>query len=694
MDSDTPMSDASPPPSAGPANHNGDGDVEFLATSRARRSTAGKNMATLIDAEADDELALLFAEEEDDEEFDSAEGEPGQADEGVDEADDMQLDSSSDEEDQGPNAQEDELEGERELERQAKAERLAKKRKEQEGLRFTTLRKRVKIDPTAASSSSPRTPTIPTAPRPKKKSERISWLPTPEEGPTRSSSRRQTMQNKELTHARLKDSEEKRVRLIATMEEAARRKEKLKPKQMTQADRLAEAARTERLNAKSLNRWEEMERRRAEEQKARLEALQNRRLEGAVVSWWSGFAKWVNGRLARVGNKEIAIDEGEGRKRKGADGEEKKGKARKGEKGNDKEKAVDWGDKVADAEKAKAGGADEQGLTQSGEKDGSQQITFAPPQVPGSFLDGIHIYASMKDDIHGGSTASRVQDSGAARTTMNTSTVPTPASQTPASKASAESAVPPQSSTSQAPPAEATPKPAEATQSSAPPPPQPSKQPIQRIEVQIPFLAQKQPPPQQESQPQQKPDQPQPQPTPTNTNANDPTPPSNPQTKHPTTPAVPPPHHPPTSLPAPAPTLTPAAPAPAATPAPPPVIETTSRNLIILSNFENKTPAEREEFNIFFNPRKPQKLQKTPTPLCPITSRPARHRDPETQLVYANALAYKEIRQALASRYAWSGVLGCFVGPVGVGARGVPERFLAPNEVPRVGPVGGGGGEE
>ncbi|KAK2806169.1 hypothetical protein FQN50_005892 [Emmonsiellopsis sp. PD_5] len=676
MASDTPMSDASPPPSPGPANHNGDNDVEFLATSRARRSTAGKNMATLIDAEADDELALLFAEEEDDEEFDSAEVEAGQADdEGVDdEADDMQLDSSSDdEEDQGPNAQEDELEGERELERQAKAERLARKRKEQEGLRFTTLRKRVKIDPTA-SSASPRTPTIPTAPRPKKKSERISWLPTPEDGPTRSSSRRQTMQNKELTHARLKDSEEKRVRLIATMEEAARRKEKLKPKEMTQADRLAEAARTERLNAKSLNRWEEMERRRGEEQKARLEALQNRRLEGAVVSWWSGFAKWVNGRLARVGNKEIAIDEGEGRKRKGVDGEEKRGKVRKGEKGNDKEKAVDGGDKGVDAEKAKAGSAEAQGQTQS---DAKQQITFAPPQVPGSFLDGIHLYASMKDDIHGGSAA---QASGAApRTTTNTTPVPAPASQTSASKASGEPAAPPQPSTSQA-PAEATPKPAETAQSSAPPPPQPSNQPIQRIEMQIPPPAQQQRPPQQESQPQQKPDQPQP--TQANTNTNDPNPPSNPPTKPPTTTAVPPPppHPPPSSLPAPAPA-----------PAPPPVIETTSRNLIILSNFENKTPAEREEFNIFFNPRKPQKLQKTPTPLCPITSRPARHRDPETQLVYANALGYKEIRQALGSRYAWSGVLGCFVGPVGVGARGVPERFLAPNEVPRVGPVGGGG---
>ena len=53
--------------------------VESLAKGRAHRSTAGKHMSALLDAEADDELALLFAEDEDDEEFASepeeAEGE-------------------------------------------------------------------------------------------------------------------------------------------------------------------------------------------------------------------------------------------------------------------------------------------------------------------------------------------------------------------------------------------------------------------------------------------------------------------------------------------------------------------------------------------------------------------------------------------------------------------------------------------
>lgn len=265
--------------------------VETLVAGRQKRTTAGRNMSSLLDAAADDDLTLLFAEDENDDEFDEDEGPDG-------EFDDMRLDSSSeDEDDQGPNAADDDLEGEKELEKQARVDR--KKRKAQESLRLTALRKKVKIDSPAMSSVST------AAPRPKKKSERVSWLPTPEEGPVRSSSRRQTMQNKELTHARLKDSEQRRIKLIANMEKAAERKQRLKPKIMTQEERLAEAAKIERLNSKSLNRWEEMEKRKAEERKAKLEALQNRRLEGPVMSWWSGIAKWVNGKLVRVGNVEV-----------------------------------------------------------------------------------------------------------------------------------------------------------------------------------------------------------------------------------------------------------------------------------------------------------------------------------------------------------------------------------------------------
>lgn len=273
--------------------------VESLISGRAKRSTAGRHMSALLNAEADDELALLFEEVEDDNEFYDADPDAGEDDE---------LLESSDDEDQGPNAQEEDFEGENELQNQAKAEK--KRKKKQETINLQTLRKRVKIDPAAVQSD-----TEP-APRPKKKSERISWIPTDEDGPTRSSSRRQTMQNKEVTHARLKDSEEKRVRLIATMEEAAKRKARYKPKGMTQAERLAEAERVEKQNSKSLNRWEEMEKRKAEERLAKIEALQNRRLEGPVMSYWSGLATWVNGRLTRVGKVDIAQKQKQDREEK------------------------------------------------------------------------------------------------------------------------------------------------------------------------------------------------------------------------------------------------------------------------------------------------------------------------------------------------------------------------------------------
>jgi vacuolar protein sorting-associated protein 72 len=59
-----------------------------------------------------------------------------------------------------------------------------------------------------------------------------------------------------------------------------------------------------------------------------------------------------------------------------------------------------------------------------------------------------------------------------------------------------------------------------------------------------------------------------------------------------------------------------------------------------------------------------------------ITSLPSRYRDPETSLPYANSYAYGQIRRMLSQGYIWSSMLGCFVGPGGTAARGVPDRFL------------------
>ena len=261
--------------------------VESLIAGRQRRSTAGTRMNTLIaDEEEDDELTLLFAEpgEDEDVEFDEDDADVGS---------DEQMDSSSDE-DQGPVAGVEDLEGEKEIEKEAREERR-KKRKAQEV--FKKSKPRASKTTTDQRAGEP----TPPGPRPKKKSERVSWLPTPEEGPVRQSSRRQTVKNKEIVHQRMREGENRRVHQLRIMEAAAKRKEATKPKAMTQEDRLAEAAQAEARNAKSLNRWEAAEEKRVEEQKAKIAALKNRTLEGPVISWWSGPAKWIDDRLVDTG---------------------------------------------------------------------------------------------------------------------------------------------------------------------------------------------------------------------------------------------------------------------------------------------------------------------------------------------------------------------------------------------------------
>jgi vacuolar protein sorting-associated protein 72 len=79
--------------------------------------------------------------------------------------------------------------------------------------------------------------------------------------------------------------------------------------------------------------------------------------------------------------------------------------------------------------------------------------------------------------------------------------------------------------------------------------------------------------------------------------------------------------------------------------------------------------------------------------LCVITSLPSRYRDPGTSLPFANSYAYHEIRHTAAQKYAWSPMLGCYVGPTGVAARGVPEKFLNPN-AKESSPKAGGGSDD
>lgn len=281
--------------------------VETLVAGRARRATAGNRLSTLLDRGADDELELLFAEDEEDVEFETKDAE--------DEAD-VRFDSSdedeADEEQPGVGGEED-LAGERELQQQARTERQAKKRKAHESLfKPPALRKRVKVDPTMVSGES----TTP-ASKPRKRSERTTWMPPPTGTSLRASSRKATVQNKEDVHARMKEHEKRRLQQIASMDNAAKRKAKVQAKTLTQNDRLIEARKTERLNSKSLNRWEATEKKRAAEEKARLAALHNRKLEGPVITWWSGLAEWSDEGLKHVGRKAKADEVKDGHENRG-----------------------------------------------------------------------------------------------------------------------------------------------------------------------------------------------------------------------------------------------------------------------------------------------------------------------------------------------------------------------------------------
>ena len=275
--------------------------VESLVSGRQKRATAGSKYQQLLNAtlreDAEDEVSLLFAEEGEDEEFDENKvEEAAEVDEG---------DSSTDEEDQA-GGQDDELAGEKELEKQERAAKRAQKRKAEQALaKAAPSRKKVKIETPAESSR--RASETPTTTKPaektRKRSERVSWLPLEADTRVRTSSRTLSVQNKEKTLESMKESEARRIRQLEVIENAQKRKESVKVQPMTQAQRMAEAARIARINSKSLNTWEEAEAERAARQKARLDALHNRTLEGPVIRWYSGPAEWTDGKLTYVGRR-------------------------------------------------------------------------------------------------------------------------------------------------------------------------------------------------------------------------------------------------------------------------------------------------------------------------------------------------------------------------------------------------------
>merc|ERR1719160_202155 len=99
---------------------------------------------------------------------------------------------------------------------------------------------------------------------------------------------------------RVVEREEREARRLKQMEHMAKKAAKaeaMKKPPMTQEERLREAALVEKRNAKSLNRWEEAEKSREEERKAKLATLNNRTLKGPVITFWSGTRPWKDGGL-------------------------------------------------------------------------------------------------------------------------------------------------------------------------------------------------------------------------------------------------------------------------------------------------------------------------------------------------------------------------------------------------------------
>ncbi|KAI0840613.1 YL1-domain-containing protein [Hypoxylon sp. FL0890] len=704
--------------------------VEWLATGRERRSTAGNRMKSMIAAEEpDDDLELLFAEDEDDAGFTDVE----------DDGSDVQMDSSSDEED----AQEagDELEGEKELEKQARESRqAARKRKAQEAIPIK-FRKKVKIAPTPSGSSTAPEP----KPRPKKKSERTSWLPSPADMPTRASKRETTMLSKEQLHQQMIEREVKRLKQVEAMEKKAKKMEALKKPPMTQAQRLAEAAIVEKKNSKSLNRWEEAEKQREEERKAKLAALNNRTLDGPVVTFWSGVGEWVDGKLKHVG-KIVTIEEKPAKKKRAsAAGQEMPmNSSNKEEPEKPKEVAQTITERV-DKRELESTSPKVQG-PQDGEAQDGFTSTPAPPKD-----------STVEGENSASTTGLITMSAPSAQSVLTAVSSAVPAS-TPKDVESPLSAVslnqphfqaqepkPPVAKLPEVKPPNMRPPVTGVYTTSMFAPPQPSqlmkppdlKPPsnsflappagVNQSGLSMPMIgyhstpnttnpstilappntAQRQSP---LSMPHTGACHPS---VPTLTHHIQPVSqsvpiPASASTSRPPPTSTPMPMHPPTPVQMPASASVQKSPstvrytskAPLSTtksskanaqrhqrkdtspppPPSPPANGKATRNCIILQNFNENAVKEKAVQNQILFGRDMAKLSKpAPVPRCVITNHPARYRDPKTGLPYYNAYAFKEIQKLWHGEYKWSRLVGAWTGSGSFAASGVPDRFLDPD---------------
>ena len=674
-------------------------EPELMIATRERRKTAGNRYSQVVaeeQAEEEDDVALLFAEAEgEDEEYNS------------DEADDEADMSSSDDDDQGPNAAVDDMEGEKDLEKQAKAERQRKRKADMAMTTMSAIRKKPKIDPTALHRA-------PDRPKPSKRKDRESWLPIETSTSGRTSLRQQTVQHREELLERLKENEEMRLKNKAQREEKEKKKQADAPRVLTQADRLAEAAKVERRNAKSLNRWETMEKQRAEEQAAKLAALKDRKLNGAVVTFHSSKHIYRGPKVEALSADANSTEDRVYKKRGPKPKNLLQQLATTGIPPVAGFVHTPYSSIVPSSATSQVGSTPTTPIpptpfaaqanpalnTVSSTKDAAAPTTSNEGQKAGneSWLAGIHEFAMQpgsgvatpSDTRSAADSSEHIEhrsveshalpqpqsrpDSTAADekaaegvtdspTTESTTLDAVPAASLPLARTDAgiagaepqnDSVLARQSHEAQIPGAAVPPTiidhsqaPATATIVTA--------QPL--TQAPIPPA-----PPVLQSQPQAAPAPGFPNSTPIIAQIAIPL-----QAHHPLSTVLQPqpqPQHPLSIQPQPQ-------------PQPQPLIETTStRNLLILQNFEALTADAKAAFAVLQNTKKSAKPTKQAGELCAITGLPAKYRDPNTGVAYANKAAFKKLKEIRSHGYRWSSMLGCYVGKVGHVARGVPDGFL------------------
>ncbi|SPO30436.1 related to VPS72 - component of the SWR1 complex, required for vacuolar protein sorting [Ustilago trichophora] len=293
---------------------------DLMVTSRSKRSTAGNRLKALLDQEL--EKDEIFAEVENDIDFEAKEDEDG--------VDIVDSDFDRDSDDDARNFDEDESEGEREIEAAEKAE----KQKRRAAARAVGIVKR----PTAAPRITRRPFSSSTSSAAQEetsaKRRRISFAPdqptssstgasstTAADSNRRTSARAATVASKLEVESRLEEASQRRAAQPAKV--VVKKKASL-----TQDALIAEALEVEEENRESLRRFLEQEEERRAKQRQRKE-----RITGPFVRWMS------------VGLKVKVVDEAAEEKKEEEEEEEeekkKKDKEKVGEAERDKVKEID-----------------------------------------------------------------------------------------------------------------------------------------------------------------------------------------------------------------------------------------------------------------------------------------------------------------------------------------------------------------